>query len=144
MWRLVRDCCISEMIFTGVSVYEKMSNGIFYRLLGSYRYHAFHMDSHMVNILHSGNCYYDSLVNGFRVNAVSEGVDYGGPISIVAEEVLEYNRKFVQLCKKSKNMKRRRWNMSSSLRRTSSEIRGNYGNPSVFASKRAVGNASFY
>ena len=117
IWRLVRDCCISEMFSIGVSVYEKMSNGIFYRLLGSYTYHAFHMDSHMVNILHSGNCYYDSLVNGFRVNVVSEGVDYGCLVSIVAEEVLEYNRKFVQLCKKSKNMKRRRSDMKNLSKR---------------------------
>ena len=118
---------LAEMFSIGVSVYERMSNDVFYRLLGSYKCRSFDVDSHMINILYNGDCYYGSLVDGVRVNADSEGVDCGGPISIVAEEMLEYNRKVVQLCKKSKNMKQSRSKISSSLKRTLSEIPGNYG-----------------
>ena len=122
---------LAEMFSIGVSVYDRMSNGTFYRLLGTYKCHGFEVGYHMIDILHTGNCYYVSLVDGHRVNAVSEGTDIGGPTSLVADEMLEYNRKIVLLCKKSKNMKRRRSPKSSSPRRILSEIPGNYGNSSV-------------
>ena len=125
---------LAEMFSIGVSIYERMLNGVFYRLLGTYGCRGFDVGHHMINILYSGNCHYDSLVDGFRVNANSEGVDCCWPISIVAEEMSEYNRKIALRCKKSKNMKRRRSLISSSPRRILSEIPGNCGIPSVIAS----------
>jgi hypothetical protein len=80
------------MFSIGVSVYDRMSNGTFYRLLGTYKCHGFDVGYHMINILYTGNCYYVSLVDGYAVKAVSEGIKLGGPTSLVAEEMLEYNR----------------------------------------------------
>jgi hypothetical protein len=83
---------LAEMFSIGVSVYDRMSNGTFYRLLGTYKCHGFDVGYHMINILYTGNCYYVSLVDGYAVKAVSEGIKLGGPTSLVAEEMLEYNR----------------------------------------------------